>query len=127
MRAKLISLLTSVLMVLGGLDGVADAAAQEGRLERAGVPHSFLLAAKAVQDELKLTEEQRKAIKAIAEDRAEKAKGVLADSTLTHREVAAKLTELTKAADEEVRKRLTADQKAKWEKMIGEPFHWPKP
>jgi hypothetical protein len=67
------------------------------------------------------------AIKAIADDRAAKTKGVLADSALTEREVAVKLTELTKATDAEIRERRTADQKANWEKMIGKPFHWPKP
>lgn len=47
MRAKLLSLLTSVLMVLGDLGGVADAAAQDGRLERLGVPHPLRQEVKA--------------------------------------------------------------------------------
>jgi len=75
--------------------------------------------------ELKLTEDLRKAVKAIAEDRAAKARAVVEDGASSARETAAKLTELTKAADAEVRKRLTADQKAKWEEMIGKPFRWP--
>jgi len=74
---------------------------------------------------LKLTDGQRKAIKVIAEGRATKAKAAVNDPTLTNREVAAKITEITKAVDADVRKRLTGDQKAKWERLIGKPFRWP--
>ena len=94
------------------------------RLQQVG---TVALAVPKLADELKLTEDQRKAIKAIAEDREAKAKAVIADSTLTPREVAAKISELTRAADAGVRKRLTADQRAKWEETIGEPFRWPMP
>jgi hypothetical protein len=208
MQATVLSVFTAIHMVLGSLSGVTEIVAQVRRLERPGVPASFLLATKPVQEELKLsaeqvrkaseaaekdrqaqeeiasspveegdkrwrellvesektveailspaqlkrfkqlrlqhagalaladpklaaelklTEDQRKAVRASAEDLATKAKRVLADSALTNREIATKLSELTKTADAEVRKRLTADQRAKWEEMIGEPFDWPKP
>jgi hypothetical protein len=78
-------------------------------------------------EELKLTESQRKAVKVIVEARKAQTDKVLADKDLTEREVAAKLTDLTKAADTNIRNLLTAGQKAKWEEMIGEPFRWPTP
>jgi hypothetical protein len=94
------------------------------RLQQVG---AVALADPKLADQLKLTEDQRKAVKAIAQDREAKARAVVADPDLANREVAAKISELTRAADAEVRKRLTADQRAKWEEMIGEPFRWPRP
>src|SRR5262249_34978712 len=86
------------------------------RLQQVG---AVALAVAKLADELKLTEGQRKAIKVIAEGRAAKAKAAVNDPALTNRELAAKITEITKAADAEVRKRLTEDQRVKWEKLIG--------
>jgi hypothetical protein len=103
--------------------------AQLKRFKQIRLQHSgaLALAEPKLASELKLTEEQQKAIKAIAENRSAKFKSAVADSSLTPREIGAKLAEYTKAADEEILKRLTADQKAKWEEMIGERFRWPKP
>ncbi len=97
---------------------------QQIRLQHLG---ALSLADPKVADELKLTEDQRKAIEAIAGNWEAKTKAVIADATLAPREVAAKITELTKAADAAVRKRLTADQTKKWEELIGKPFRWPSP
>jgi hypothetical protein len=97
---------------------------QQIRLQQVG---ALALADPKLADELKLTEDQRKAIKVIVEGRAAKARAAVDDSTLAEREVAAKITEITTAADAAVRKVLTVDQKAKWEELIGKPFRWPSP
>jgi hypothetical protein len=94
------------------------------RLQQAG---AVALADPKLADDLKLTADQRKAIKAIAEDRLAKFKDAFADTTRTEREVGARFTETTKAADAAVRKVLTADQRAKWEELLGKPFRWPSP
>lgn len=97
---------------------------REIRLQRAG---ALALADATLAAELKLTADQRKAVRAIAADREEQAKAVTADSTRTNREVAVKLDELTKAAGAKVLKALTDAQRKQWEEMIGKPFRWPDP
>ncbi len=97
---------------------------REIRLQQAG---AVAVADPKLAAELKLTEDQRKALKVIAADQQAKFNAVGTDPTLAPREKAAKMVELTKMTDAAVRELLTADQRAQWERLIGKPFRFPDP
>ena len=76
----------------------------------------------ALAKELGVTEEQRRKIKEI-KDATDKEKMDLRQlGQFVGKEARQKMKEINKRADEKIFQLLTADQKAKWKEMIGEPF-----
>ncbi len=75
-----------------------------------------------VQDEIKLTDEQREKIKAINEDMAKSRRELFQPGQPPSEEARTKMQELTKATNDKLVAVLTADQKTKWTDMTGPKF-----
>jgi hypothetical protein len=83
------------------------------------------LAEPAVQEALKLSNEQRENIKTIAEDTAKEIKELFKDKE-NFKDNIRKVGTLQREMGEKIRGVLNADQKKAWEEMIGEKFDFPQ-
>ena len=72
-----------------------------------------------MSEELKLNEEQKKKTEAALKEQMEKMRGLRQDSSLSNEQKREKFTAAREALDKEMKKILTADQFAKYEKMPG--------
>jgi Spy/CpxP family protein refolding chaperone len=75
-----------------------------------------------VARELSLTEKQKGKVKEILDDRLNQATEILKRGEAFSEESRKKVRELLSAETEKIMNLLTADQKAKWKEMAGEPF-----
>jgi hypothetical protein len=72
-----------------------------------------------MSEELKLNEEQKKKTETALKDQMEKMRGLREDSSLSNEQKREKAMAAREAMDKEMKKILTADQYAKYEKMPG--------
>jgi Spy/CpxP family protein refolding chaperone len=106
------------------LAGILDAG-QLKRLKQIALQQqgARALADPAVADALKLTDKQRGKARAIREDLARgTGNGFRRGGAGNREEARKKAEEARKAADEKLMNLLTAEQKAKWKELTGEPF-----
>ena len=73
---------------------------------------------KALKDSLKLTDEQAEKIKAVFAKNQEKRRALRDDQNLSQDDRRAKMRELQKAQEEEIKPILTAEQQTKWKEEM---------
>jgi Spy/CpxP family protein refolding chaperone len=72
---------------------------------------------KKIEDELKLTDDQKEKWKTIFQERAQKMRDLHQDTSLSGPDRTAKMKEIQEATDTKVKAILTPEQQAEWEKL----------
>src|SRR5262249_24628995 len=86
------------------------------------------LTEKAVQDELKLTDDQRSKVQEIVSAQQAEMRSLFQGGGGGDREaMRQKFQEMQKQRDEKLAALLTDDQKKQWKEMLGAPFTFPAP
>ena len=78
--------------------------------------------ASTLAKDLNVTEDQQKQIRDIVAGNREKMQEIFQNAAGNREEATKKMAELNKSTNEKIAGLLTADQKAKWKEMTGEPY-----